>query len=98
MLIEEFEKNEGKIEPCSFCGENEPSGMWLGHQLVFCCKLCATQYLPQLMADTIIGGTSIDQIKNKDNLPVEITNENKILQRYHSAFSTALIRKLRHYK
>lgn len=98
MLIEEYEKSGGTNEKCSFCGENESSGMWRGHQTIFCCKPCATQYLPQLMADTILGGTSVEQIKNQKTLPVEITKENQILQRYHGAFSTALIRKLRHYE
>lgn len=98
MLIEEFEKNGNPIQKCSFCGENDPSGMWMGKDVIFCCKPCATDYLPQLMADTIVGGTSEKIIKDSGHLPVEVTKENKILRRYHGAFSTALIRKFRHNK
>ena len=98
MLIDEAIKNDIKQENCSFCGENEPTGMWMGAKTIFCCKPCAHNYLPQLIANSIVGGTTIESIESGKKLPVEVTGENTLLQRFHSAFSTALIRKLRHRK
>lgn len=99
MIVESFEKNCGEAEVCSFCGEGKATGVWMGSEkTIFCCKGCATQLLPQLMADAIVGGISEAEIKNKEKLPVEITQENTILQRFHAAFSTALIRKIQNFK
>lgn len=95
MLIEEFKNNNGTTEACSFCGEREPSGIWMGEKVIFCCKFCAINYLPQLMADAIVDGTTEEQLKDKEVLPAHITNEKHILSRFHGAFSSALIRKIR---
>ena len=42
-----------EIKPCSFCGKKEPTGFWAGGDLVFCCRVCAMEILPALMADAI---------------------------------------------
>lgn len=99
VIVESFEKNYGEAEVCSFCGEGKATGVWMGHEkTIFCCKQCATQYLPQLMADAIVGGISEAELKGEEKPPVEIKQENTILQRFHAAFSTALILKTRHFK
>ncbi|VVS92204.1 hypothetical protein [Desulfoluna spongiiphila] len=96
MILESFKENNGEAEVCSFCGEDKASGMWMGREkTIFCCKNCAIQYLPQLMADAIVGGTLESEIKDSEKRPVEITQELTILKRFHSAFSTALIVKAR---
>ena len=98
MLIDEALAKGIERENCSFCGENNPTGVWIGKKTIFSCKSCAHSYLLQLIADSIVGGTTLEAIESGKNLPVEITSEKTIIQRFHSAYSTALIRKLQHRK
>ena len=100
MIVESYKNNnDDEPEVCSFCGEDTASGVWVGHEkTIFCCKHCATQLLPQLMADAIVGGTSEAEIKNDKKPPIEVTQENTILRRFHSAFNAALICKIRNFK
>jgi len=99
MIIDDkFKANSGEPEVCSFCGEDRATGVWIGDKTIFCCKHCAMQLLPQLMADAIVGGISEAEIKDKKKLPAEIKQEDTILRRFHAAFSTALICKIRNFK
>ncbi|MGH8601255.1 MAG: hypothetical protein ACREXR_00275 [Gammaproteobacteria bacterium] len=82
-------------ELCSFCSDRKADALWMGKIDIFACSLCAVEILPQLMADAIVGGTSVDHIRTSKATPHEIQKESRILERYHSAFSGALIRKLR---
>ena len=94
MLITEREPEDLNAK-CSFCGENKASGLWMGDIDIFCCKHCAISLLPQLMADSIVGSTSINELKKSTGATIKITNEAYILKRFYSSFSSALIRKMR---
>ena len=94
MIIENFDKDSK--ENCTFCGERKADAAWLASEdQVYCCKYCATMYLPQLMADAIVGGTTLASIEKSTGATIEVSHEDKILKRFHSAFSSALIQKLR---
>ncbi|EIO4097950.1 hypothetical protein HYO33_23565 [Vibrio parahaemolyticus] len=95
MMYQEFESAGCEHDKCSFCGERKPNGIWMGNDSVFCCKPCAIEVLPQLLADAVLDGTHINTIKNGQQPPVSITQENSILKNYHAAFNKALIRKVR---
>ena len=83
-------------EKCTFCGQNKAGGAWMGAQLtVFCCGECAHDVLPQFIADSIVGSLSSQQIESSSGATIKITKEDKILNRFHSAFASALIRKAR---
>lgn len=82
-------------EKCTFCGEKKANGMWRGTTDIFVCKRCALDKLPQLMADTIVGGTDERFIQNSTGATKNITQEDYILKRFYSAFSSALLMKLR---
>ncbi len=55
----------------------------------------AAEHLPQLMADAIVGSLSIEQLQASTGPTCEINKEPRIRERFHSAFSSALIRKIR---
>lgn len=59
------------------------------------CSHCAIEHLPQLMADAIVGSLSIEQLQTSTGPTCEISKESRIRERFHSAFSSALIRKIR---
>lgn len=93
MLISECEMDLNEM--CSFCGEHKAEAVWMGAAEVFCCRHCAVEYLPQLMADAIVGGTPEAEIRNSEGATIKVTKEERILGRFRGAFSSALIRKLR---
>ncbi len=95
MLIHERDQETDKEKNCSFCGERKASALWMGAIDIFCCSHCASELLPQLMADAIVGGTSINDLKKSTGATVGITKEERILKRFHSSFGSALIRKIR---
>jgi hypothetical protein len=44
------------VETCSFCGENSATSFWHGRgRLTSCCQGCATNVLPALAADALVG-------------------------------------------
>jgi hypothetical protein len=43
------------VEVCSFCGEPNAAGWWMGRQYVSVCRRCALEVLPCLMADALVG-------------------------------------------
>lgn len=94
MLINE-RCPEDSTETCSFCGENTAKALWMGKSDIFVCSHCAIEHLPQLMADAIVGSISIEQLQASTDPTCEINKELRIRERFHSAFSSALIRKIR---
>lgn len=82
-------------ELCSFCSDRKADAVWIGKVDIFACATCAAELLPQLMADAIVGAVSIEILRSSKDTPHEIQKEGRILERFHSAFSGALIRKLR---
>lgn len=62
MLAEEMpaELKEQLPAKCSFCGENPPSAVWFGHDVVSCCRTCAYQKAPLLIADAASNSKSLD--------------------------------------
>ncbi len=92
------EKHDGSHQgKCTFCAENDGTGVWMTQSKndVYCCASCAIDILPQLMADSIVGGTSLNAIQNSKGATNNVTKEPHILKRFNSAFNCALISKLR---
>lgn len=94
MLIHERDLNDTK-QDCSFCEENKADALWMGKIDVFLCMHCATEVIPQLMADAIVGGTSLGTIEKSTGPTIEISRERRIMERFNSSFKSALIRKIR---
>jgi hypothetical protein len=42
------------VEVCSFCGEPNATGWWMGHQIIAVCHGCALDAVPKLMADALV--------------------------------------------
>lgn len=82
-------------QKCSFCSEQKAAALWMGDIDIFVCSICAVELLPQLMADAIVGGTTIKTLQTSKETPHSIKREGRIMERFHSAFSGALIRKIR---
>lgn len=40
---------------CSFCGERHATAFWQDWRTVSCCRRCAVEVLPKLMADAVVG-------------------------------------------
>lgn len=81
---------------CHFCGEAKANAVWIGSAgEIFCCSLCAQKILPQLIADAIVGSLDMSFLKSQDGPTITVTKENEILLRFHSAFNSAMIRKMR---
>ena len=96
MLTYERHSEDDLKTACNFCGENNADALWQGATgEIFVCSLCAREYLPQLMADAIVGGTSLRHLQNAKGPTVDQTKENEILLRYRGAYNSALLRKLR---
>lgn len=93
MLIKEFDAN--CAEKCALCDENKADAIWTCAKDIYVCKRCALDFLPQLMADAIVGGTDKKFIKSATGATNNLTKETYILKRFHSAFSSALLRKFR---
>lgn len=82
--------------PCHFCGEANANAVWMGSTCeIFCCSICAQDILPQFIADAIVGSLDMKSLKDQDGPTIKVTKENEILLRFHSAFNSALIRKIR---
>lgn len=94
MLINERCPDDS-TETCSFCEDNPAKALWMGKIDIFACSHCAIEHLPQLMADAIVGSLSIEQLQTSTGPTYEISKESRIRERFHSAFSSALIRKIR---
>ena len=91
MLIPESDSSK-----CTFCADNTANALWLGSKgEIYCCKPCAIDTPPQFIADAIVGGLTEAQIRNSTGATNTITKEQEILKAFHSAFSSALITKLR---
>ncbi|WP_159956341.1 hypothetical protein [Pseudomonas sp. R76] len=82
-------------QKCSFCSEQKATALWMGDIDVFVCSICAVELLPQLMADAIVGAINIQNLQNLMQASHSIQKERLILERFHKAFSSALIRKIR---
>jgi hypothetical protein len=77
---------------CIFCGNPKPTGMWMAHRgAIFCCSLCASETLPQLMADSIVGGLHFNFVGRPT---INDTKERQILLRFYSSFTSALLRRI----
>ena len=94
MLVAELSP-EDAISSCSFCGESKPSAMWRGQIEIFACTHCASEFLPQLMADAIVGGLSLNHINSSSGPTDALTKQSRIIERFNGAFSGALLRKIR---
>lgn len=94
MLITERSPEDAN-SLCSFCEENKADALWMGKIDIFACKHCASELLPQLMADAIVGGLNFKQLQNATGPTINISQESRIRERFHSAFSSALLRKMR---
>src|SRR6516162_11291360 len=45
-----------QVERCSFCGGPEATAYWRGERgPISCCRTCAVETLPALMADAVVG-------------------------------------------
>jgi|GEM_PF-4718863 len=93
MLVHENHKAEGAM--CSFCGERPATALWMGQIEIFSCSVCASETLPQLMADAIVGGLDFKHVELSSGATTALTKEPRILERFHGAFSGALLRKIR---
>jgi hypothetical protein len=67
----------------------------MGHVEIFSCGHCASELLPQLMADAIVGDLNLNDVRSSSGPTVELTRQSRILERFNSAFSSALLRKIR---
>lgn len=80
---------------CSFCGENKASALWMGHIEIFSCGHCASELLPQFMADAIVGDLNFDHVRSSSGPTNALSKQSRILERFNGAFSSALLRKVR---
>ena len=80
---------------CSFCGENKASALWIGHNEIFSCGHCASELLPQLMADAIVGDLNFNHVRSSSGSTIALSKQSHILERFNGAFCSALLRKMR---
>ena len=93
MLVAEIDMQEENFR-CSFCRENKPTALWMGESDIYVCGHCASEILPQLMADGIVGALELHNIKSCTGATAKLSKKARIMERFHSAFSSALLRKL----
>jgi len=93
LITERSPEDENSL--CSFCDENTADALWMGKIDIFACRHCASELLPQLMADAIVGGLDFNKIKSATGPTINFSKESRIIERFHSAFSSALLRKMR---
>ena len=88
MMI--YDSPDEKDHTCHMCGKNKANAFWNGEQQFFVCRNCAVEKLPELIADAVVDGINEHSVTRPTN---RVTRIETIEANFHSAFSSALVRK-----